>query len=171
MNKIGIVFLLGILGVVFSGCRNNDKDYAYNEATALEYKSVSDLFEKVYERLDRGYYSTKYEAVDDVEVMRLTKDVQAMKERAKEAQEKIAAIERSPGTDKFHETISSYFSAVSGEFSNTLESYSAIDCNCPGQKDSVISLVKSKYQEISRIEDKALEEQKIMFEKVGLKAK
>lgn len=168
MKKIGVIFLLS---VVFLGCQNNDKDYVYNEVTASQYKQVSDFFERVYKKFGEGYYSTKFESVDDIEAMRLTKEVQQLKEQANDAKERIDGLERSTDTDKMHETISAYFSTVSGDFADALNAYAAIDCDCPERKDSIIGIVKNRYRQICDIEDKALEEQKIMFEKAGFRAK
>lgn len=161
------ITLLVLCGFFIFSCSN--RDYAYNEFVSARYYSLSDTFEDIYKKFESGKYETNYEWKSELSKNQLLTDTRNLRDNAALDLEAINRIDRSEEADKMHEQVSLFFKTVSGDFVDALNAYAEIDCDCQDKKDSVSNIIKAKYKEISAIEDKMLEEQKLWFEKAGFR--
>ena len=165
------IFSLLLAPVIMTSCGN--REYAYNESAAANYYLVSNQLEEYYQKFIDGEYKTKFEYNNDEFVNSNPVAVAArnLKNNTATTKEHFNLLKPSVNAQAFHNKTLEYFNLVEGDFSNALQSYADLNCDCPAEKDSISLLIKNLYSRISTIEDQCLEEQKKYIEAIGMRGK
>ena len=153
--------------IFFASCNSNE--YAYNEGASARYNELSVQFEKCYEDLSQGKYKTKFEYDNDEFSNFNPSSIAAknLKKNAADLKGMLNLLKPSKKAQTFHNMLLEYFDMVGVDFADKLQSLADLSCDCPEQKEAMVSALQDLYSRISAKEDACLEEQKKYLKAAG----